>query len=74
METRLAARGELSEEGVGAVRAQWVHEGQCADVAVGAGERAAVQVAGAARLRERAVDDADRGLADEELGALGLRE
>ena len=74
METRLAARGELPEEGVGTVRAERVHEGHCADVAVGAGEGAAVQVTGASGERERAVDDADRGLADVELGALGFRE
>jgi hypothetical protein len=44
------------------------------DVAVGACEWVAVQVPGAARQCERAVDDVDRGLADEDLGALGLRE
>ena len=45
-----------------------------AHVAVGAGERAAVEVAGAARQRERAVDDARRRLVDERLGRLGLGE
>ena len=45
-----------------------------ADVAVGAGERVAVAVAGAADERERAVDHARRGLVDERLRGLGLGE
>ena len=44
------------------------------DVAVGARQRAAVEVAGAAGQRERAVDDAGGGLVDERLGRLGLGE
>ena len=43
-------------------------------VAVGPGERRAVEVAGAARERERAVDDARRRIVDERLRRLPLGE
>src|SRR5215218_3813593 len=74
VEARLPAEGELAEELVGAVCAEGVHEGDGADVAIGARERAAVQVAGSAGEGERAVDDADGRLTDERLRGLGLRE
>ena len=70
MEARVAARGELPEERVRAVFAERVHERRGADVAVGAGKWAAVQVAGAAGQRERAVDDPDRRLTDEQRGSV----
>ena len=64
----------LAEVVVGAVGAERVHEGAGLDVAVGARERAAVDVAGAAREGERAVDDAGGRLVDERLGGLRLGE
>jgi hypothetical protein len=51
-----------------------VHEAPGADVAVGARERVAVEVPGAAAERQRAVDDPRRGLVDERLRGLGLGE
>jgi hypothetical protein len=51
-----------------------VHEGGRADVAVGAGERAAVEVAGATGEGERPVDHADCRFADERLRGLRLGE
>src|SRR6266511_1581248 len=48
VETRLATECELAEELVRAVGAERVHEGTCAHIAVGTGEGAAVEVAGAA--------------------------
>jgi hypothetical protein len=48
VEARSPTAGELPEERVGAVRAQRMHEGGGADVPIGTGERAAVQVAGPA--------------------------
>ena len=68
------AEGDVGEVVVGAVGAEWVHEGAGLDVAVGARERAAVQVAGAAREGERAVDDPGGRLVDERLRGLGLGE
>jgi hypothetical protein len=65
---------ELSEKGVRAVGAEWVHEGGRADVAVRAGEWAAVEVAGSAGQRERAIDDPTGGCRDEGLCALRLGE
>src|SRR5947207_1157920 len=69
-----AAEREAAEELVRAVRAERVHEGSGAHVAVGARERAAVQVARAAREREGAVDDPDSCLHNERLRRLGLCE
>jgi hypothetical protein len=48
VEARVEAQRELAEERIGPVRAEGVHEGGRADVAVGARERAAVQVTGPA--------------------------
>lgn len=73
-EIALAAGGELSEERIGAVGSQRMHEGGGAGIALGAGERTAVPVAGSAGERERTVDDAHGGPADEGLGALRLGE
>ena len=56
----LAAERDVAEQLVGAVGAERVHEAAGADVAVRARERVAVEVAGAAGERERAVDDARR--------------
>ena len=49
VENMLAAECDVADEVVGAVGAERVHEGTGADVAVGARERVAVEVAGAAR-------------------------
>src|SRR5215207_10250292 len=68
------AEGDLCEVVVGAVGAERVHEGAGLDVAVGARERAAVDIAGAAGERERALHGAGGGLADERFGGLGLGE
>ena len=70
----LFAEGDAGEIVVGAVRAERVHEGAGLDVAVGARQRAAVDVAGAAREGERALYDAGGRLAHERLGGLGLGE
>ena len=51
-----------------------MHERRRSYVAVRTGKRAAVDVAGAAGERERAVDDPDRGFADERLRRLRLAE
>jgi hypothetical protein len=51
-----------------------VHEGACPDVAVRTGQQAAVDVAGPARQRQGAVDDAGGRLVDEDLGGLRLGE
>src|SRR5689334_23266940 len=74
MEAGLASEGDTAEELVRAVVAERVHERAGADVAVGPGERRAVQVPGAAGEGERPVDDAGRGVADERLGRLSLGE
>src|SRR5215210_2001610 len=74
VELRGFAEGDVGEVVVGAVGAQWVHEGAGLDVAVGAREWAAVQVAGAAGEGERAVHGAGGGLVDERLGGLSLGE
>jgi Methylamine utilisation protein MauE len=47
MERGLFAKSDVAEVVIRAVGAEWVHEGAGLDVAVGAGERAAVDVAGA---------------------------
>jgi len=52
------AEGDVGEVVIGAVGAERVHERPGFDVAVGARERAPVDVAGAAREGEGAVDDA----------------
>ena len=70
----LAAERDVAEQVVGAVGAERVHEAAGADVAVRARERVAVEVAGAAGQRERAVDDPRRGLVDERLRRLRLGE
>ena len=64
----------LATNVVRAVGAQRVHERPGADVAVRAAERVAVEVAGAAGERERAVDDAGGALVDERLRGLRLGE
>src|SRR5215218_10263791 len=74
VERRLFAEGDPAEVVVGAAGAERVHEGAGLDVAVGAGERAAVEVAGAAREGERAVHDPGGRLVDERLGGLRLGE
>ena len=51
MERCLFAECDVREVFVGAVGAEWVHERAGFDVAVGAGEGAAVEVASAARER-----------------------
>src|SRR5262245_35387722 len=67
VQARLAAGLQLTEERVGAVGAERVHERRRTDVAVCARERAPVQVAGAAGERERPVDDSHGRLCDERL-------
>ena len=57
MQDEVAAERDVAEQLVGAVGAERVHEAAGADVAVGAGERMAVEVAGAAGEGEGAVDD-----------------
>ena len=69
-----AAERDVADEVVRAVGAERMHEAAGADVAVGAGERVAVEVAGAAGQRERAVDDPRGGLVDERLRGLRLGE
>src|ERR671922_501949 len=68
VERRLFAQGDAAEVVVGAVGAERVHEGAGLHVAVRARERAAVDVAGAAREGERAVDYASGCLVDGRLG------
>src|SRR5947209_8127362 len=68
------AERNVAEVVVGTVGAERVHEGARLDVAVGAGERAAVDVAGPAGEGERAVNDAAGRLVDERLGGLGFGE
>ena len=69
-----SAEGDVAEEVVRAVGAERVHERAGPDVAVRARQRRAVEVAGAAGQRERAVDDPRRRLVDERLRRLALGE
>src|SRR5215218_7357990 len=74
VERGLFAEGDLGEVVVGAVGAERVHEAAGFDVAVGAGEGAAIQIAGAAGEGERAVHGAGGGFAHERLCGLGFGE
>ena len=70
----LAAERDVDEELVRAVARERVHEAAGPHVAVRARQRVAVEVAGAARGRQRAVDDPRRRLVDERLRRLRLGE
>src|SRR3954454_4494578 len=74
VERRLLAERDAREVVVRPVRAERVHERAGLDVAVCTRERAPVHVAGPARQGQRAVDDLRRGLADEGLRGLCLRD
>src|SRR3954470_9225476 len=74
VERRLLAERDAREVVVRPVRAERVHERAGLDVAVCTREGAPVHVAGPARQGQRAVDDLRRGLADEGLRGLCLRE
>src|SRR5262249_54508376 len=74
VQVRGLAEGVVGEVVVGAVGAEWVHEGAGFDVAVGAGEGAGVDVARAAGEREGAFDDSGGGGVCECFGGLGFGE